>query len=87
VSVQAGHLYLAANDGVHGIEPWVSDGTESGTFLMGDVNPGSSSSQPDQFTYWRGKVYFKAGDFEHGRELWVYDLGLTPRGFMPLLTR
>jgi ELWxxDGT repeat protein len=87
VSVQAGELYLAANDGVHGIEPWISDGTESGTFLMGDINPGTSSSQPDNFFYWRGQVYFEAGDFEHGRELWVYDLGLTPKGYMPLLTR
>jgi ELWxxDGT repeat protein len=87
VSAQAGELYLAANDGIHGIELWISDGTESGTFLMGDVNPGTSSSQPDNFVYWRGQVYFEAGDFEHGRELWVYDLGLTPRGFMPLLTR
>jgi ELWxxDGT repeat protein len=87
LSVQAGSLYLAANDGVHGIEPWISDGTESGTFLMSDANPGSSSSQPEQFTYWRGQVFFEAGDFEHGRELWVYDLGLTVRSYMPLLTR
>jgi ELWxxDGT repeat protein len=87
LSVQAGRLYLAANDGLHGIEPWISDGTESGTFLMGDVNPGPSSSQPEGFTYWRGKVYFEAGDFEHGRELWVYDLGLTARSYMPLLAR
>jgi ELWxxDGT repeat protein len=87
LSVQAGRLYLAANDGLHGIEPWISDGTESGTFLMSDINPGPSSSQPDQFTYWRGQVYFEAGDFEHGRELWVYDLGLTARSYMPLLAR
>jgi ELWxxDGT repeat protein len=87
VSVQAGLLYLGADDGVHGIEPWVSDGTESGTTLMGDVNPGQASSLPDKFTYWGGQVYFEASDFEHGRELWDYDLGLTPRGYMPLLTR
>ena len=73
-------------DGVHGIEPWISDGTESGTFLMGDINPGPSSSQPHNFIYWRGQVYFEAGDFEHGRELWVYDLGLQIRTYMPLVS-
>jgi ELWxxDGT repeat protein len=86
VSAVAGMLYLTVNDGVHGIEPWISDGTEGGTFLMGDVNPGPSSSQPDQFTYWRGQVVFEAGDFEHGRELWVYDLGLNAQTYMPLVS-
>jgi ELWxxDGT repeat protein len=87
VTVQAGMLYLAANDGVHGIEPWVSDGSQNGTFLMDDVNPGQASSEPDRFIYSHGRVYFTAADFDHGRELWAYDLGFTPQGYLPLLTR
>jgi ELWxxDGT repeat protein len=87
LSALAGRLYLAANDGVHGIEPWISDGTEIGTVLMGDVNPGQASSMPEGFIYWHGRVYFTAADFDHGRELWVYDLGLAPQSYMPLLGR
>jgi ELWxxDGT repeat protein len=87
VSALAGRLYLSANDGEHGIEPWISDGTEIGTILMSDVNPGQASSKPDNFTYWHGQVYFTAADFDHGRELWAYDLGFTPQSYMPLLAR
>ena len=32
-------LVFLADDGVHGGEPWVSDGTPAGTFLLKDINP------------------------------------------------
>lgn len=31
-------LYFIANDGIHGNEVWTSDGTNEGTFLVGDLN-------------------------------------------------
>ena len=32
-----GILYFAADDGIHGWEPWRSDGTVAGTYMVKDV--------------------------------------------------
>jgi len=32
-----GKAVFFATDGVHGIEPWISDGTSTGTFMLKDV--------------------------------------------------
>ena len=74
-------LYFSANDGENGNELWVSDGTTEGTQLLLDISPGTSnydyaypsSSFPDNFTEFDGKLYFTANDGENGRELWVSD--------------
>jgi ELWxxDGT repeat protein len=81
----AGKLYFAADDGVHGFEPWVSDGTESGTLLLADIEPGAESSNPAGFSYSNGKMFFSAWDQVHGRELWGLDIQLIPRGFLPYI--
>ena len=39
-----GKLFFAATDGTTGFEPMVSDGTEGGTFPLGDLWPGTNSS-------------------------------------------
>ena len=41
-----GTLFFAANDGMHGVELWKSDGTAAGTVLVKDINPGSGGSDP-----------------------------------------
>src|SRR4051812_2567059 len=33
-----------ANDGVHGSEPWRSDGTPAGTQMIADIDPGRDGS-------------------------------------------
>jgi len=63
-----GKLYFLANDGTHGNEPWVSDGTEDGTFLLKDINPGSGSSNPDSYIIYNDLLYFGANN-----QLWVTD--------------
>lgn len=75
-------LFFAADDGVHGFEPWRSDGTEAGTFLLRDVAPGEASSmlpmfQPELSAFAGGSVFFSADDGVHGYELWRTDLQRT----------
>jgi len=64
-----GIAFFAADDGVHGIELWRSDGTNNGTYMVRDINPYGSSS-PDHLTSRLGELYFSATDSTHGFELW-----------------
>ncbi|MEO8195696.1 MAG: ELWxxDGT repeat protein [Thermoanaerobaculia bacterium] len=64
---------FAANDGSHGSELWVTDGTALGTGLLRDIYPGDYPSTPRQFTRLGARVVFSAEDEEHGLELWVTD--------------
>jgi ELWxxDGT repeat protein len=51
-------LYFGANDGVHGKEPWMSDGTVAGTNMITDLYPGGSSSSPSTFIGYNDVVLF-----------------------------
>jgi ELWxxDGT repeat protein len=68
-----GKIYFAANDGVHGINLWRSDGTRAGTRLVRAVTPGAFSPSPESLVRFGGKVYFTDDDGEHGVELWRSD--------------
>jgi ELWxxDGT repeat protein len=63
-------LFFAATDRVHGRELWTSDGTPSGTSLVGDLDPGKASSYPGAFTVVDGNLFFRARDPADGTELW-----------------
>jgi ELWxxDGT repeat protein len=71
-----GTLFFTAADFIHGRELWKSDGTEAGTVLVKDVNPGlhpffgGYASGPQELTNVNGTLYFTADDGNHGRELW-----------------
>ena len=71
-SAAAGELWLGADDGVHGTEPWISDGTSSGTRLLRDISHAGDSS-PQHFTAAASRVFFTAADAAHGVELWETD--------------
>jgi ELWxxDGT repeat protein len=68
-----GKAFFKANDGVHGIELWITDGTDAGTVLVKDINSGSGSSSPLNFTVVGTTLYFSATDGTNGIELWKSD--------------
>ena len=68
-----GKLYFVADDGQNGSELYVTDGTESGTNLFADINPGSAGSNPSELTLFDNKLYFAANDGQNGTELYATD--------------
>ena len=66
-------IYFSATDSTHGNELWVTDGTESGTTLVKDINPGISDGTPSQLIAFNNQLYFFADDGTHGYELWKTD--------------
>jgi ELWxxDGT repeat protein len=68
-----GRLYFIGNDGVHGRELWVSDGTRAGTRQVTDLRPGSETPEIRELTAGADRLYFSADDGLHGRELWKSD--------------
>jgi ELWxxDGT repeat protein len=75
-----GLTYFMANDGVHGVELWRTDGTPDGTVMVADINAGAGTSLPADLTISGGRLYFTADDGgAGGRELWVVD-DQSPQG-------
>ena len=70
-----GLAMFIANDGIHGAEPWVTDGTAAGTRLIKDINPGPAGNGGDGIIAAVGhdRLLFQAVDPAHGNELWVTD--------------
>jgi len=68
-------LFFRATTSLNGYELWVTDGTESGTNIVKDINPGESSGFYGNygFHYFNGKFYFGADNGTTGDELWATD--------------
>jgi ELWxxDGT repeat protein len=68
-----GRFVFVANDGPHGVEPWITDGTPKGTRLLRDIYPGAGSSSASPLHGLAGRLYFAAADDSSGQELWSTD--------------
>jgi ELWxxDGT repeat protein len=65
-------LYFEANDGINGVELWASNGTDTGTFTVKDLNTAGSSDLIGFFEF-NNQLFFSAIDGSHGREPWMSD--------------
>jgi ELWxxDGT repeat protein len=66
-------IVFSASTPGNGREAWITDGTPQGTQLLLDINPGTQSSNPTDFTEVGGKLVFSAFSQQHGMEPFVTD--------------
>lgn len=66
-------LYFTANDGIHGQEVWQSDGTETGTTMVADVNPCTQYSAAFVLGFSNNNVIFVNNCNGQGSSLWKTD--------------
>ncbi len=72
-----GKMFFSLVSGTYGDELWLTDGTESGTTLVKDIDPAGSST-PSQLLCLDSTLYFRASEPTTGIELWKSDG--TPSG-------
>ncbi len=65
-------VLFACDDGIHGTELWRSDGTQAGTQMLVDLEPGATGSGPLHLTVLNGAVCFRAAQGNQVR-LWRSD--------------
>ena len=65
-------LFFSAIDGTHGNELWQTDGTDAGTTLVSDINPGAADSDPNALVVFNNKIVFSATDGDNANDRDLY---------------
>ncbi|MBK8340143.1 MAG: hypothetical protein IPK99_09230 [Flavobacteriales bacterium] len=71
LSPACGGVVFDGNDGIHDWELWYSNGTQTGTYMVQDINPGPLASHPGYFHEQWGQLIFSAETSMLGREPWA----------------
>jgi len=72
LAVALGHLYMQADDGTHGKEPWKCNTAGTCNLVMDIHNTGASN--PSGFTEFNNEVWFVASSVAGGSEPWRCDV-------------
>jgi ELWxxDGT repeat protein len=70
-ALPGGRLVFGAHGAETGFEPWITDGTPSGTHVLVNLSAASDPSLPKRFSAYGDRVLFSAQESVHGEEPWV----------------
>jgi ELWxxDGT repeat protein len=73
ITLSGGKTFFVASDRAAGAELWRTDGTQSGTVRVKDIDSGVYGSYPTNLTDVSGTLFFTARDGSLGYELWKSD--------------
>lgn len=68
-----GTIFFVGNTAANGNELWKTDGTEAGTVLVKDINPGTANPSIGKIIGYKGQAYFRAFNPTNGYEFWKSD--------------
>ncbi|MFK7743363.1 MAG: hypothetical protein AB8H80_23810 [Planctomycetota bacterium] len=68
-----GSVVFSGATSAAGIEPWITDGTLTGTRPIADIRPGPGPGTFGRYSSWRGRAYFRGATAASGPEPWVTD--------------
>jgi len=72
-----GRLFFFADDGIHGKELWISDGSEPGTHMVKDITPGATGTNPESYDWWYSGLKWTSASgklcWVMNNQLWVSD--------------